>query len=130
MKKIIIILVAVLLFCQCSTMKEESSTMKEENGFCECIRKETGNEEIGNDENVFLKGELIITEGSCFPEVADKYLYIINGHEPWWNEENPWYANQLPDDVLKSISTMGLIRSFIDMPGFYQDVTIVKLILI
>ena len=110
MKKIIIILVAVLLFCQCSTMKVE-------NGFCDCIKKETGNKEIGKEENLYPTGELIITEGSCFPEVADKYQYPVYEFVDWNRmlDEERWEKRQLPDDVLKSISTLGLIRSFIDV---------------
>ena len=64
-------------------------------------------------------GELIITEGDCFPGVVDAYSYPIKiWTEEWYNmlPDEKMNACQLPDDVLKSISSLGLIRSFIDTP--------------
>ena len=65
-------------------------------------------------------GELIITEGSCFPDVMDKYIYPVRFFSEEWGrlvrEGEIKEAYQLPDSVLKSISTLGLIRSFIDIP--------------
>ena len=53
---------------------------------------------------------LIITPSDCFPDVADKYIYtIIPGPGP--------DAYQIPEEELKKISTLGLIRSFLDYPS-------------
>ena len=63
---------------------------------------------------------LIFTHGMCLPDVADKYVYpIIPGTEEWkklGSEEEAIKAYQLPDNELKNISTLGLIRSFLDIP--------------
>jgi len=111
MNKIIIILVAVLLFSQCSTTKVE-------NGFCNCTSSGTD-----NVENEFHSEELIITEGRCFPEVTDMYTYPVYEFVEWHGlpDEEKWEKRQLPDEVLASISTMGLIRSFIDMKWDFAE---------
>jgi len=60
-----------------------------------------------------------ISEGNCFPDVADKYSYPIKNEIETWKkmtDDKRMNACQLPDDVLKSISTLGLIRSFLDVP--------------
>ena len=103
MNKKINILVAVTLFClfwQCSQNKEEDPPVIE----IEC------EPDISVD-------ELIIAKDCCFPDVVDKYIYTI-GTEEWNNMLllERLEAVQLPDSVLKSISSFGLIRSFIDMP--------------
>jgi len=83
---------------------------------CQCARSndneepQTPEKEIPEEPN-YPKGELIITEGDCFPDVADKYVYPFD-YEGQMNVR----ACQLPDDALNSISTLGLIRSFIDVP--------------
>ncbi len=64
--------------------------------------------------------ELIITNGNCLPDVKDKYAYPIRpGMEEWKSlksVEEIYQACQLPDNVLKSTSTLGLVRSFLDVP--------------
>ena len=53
--------------------------------------------------------ELVIIADDCLPDVADKHVYpIIHGPEIW--------EYQIPDNVLKKTSTLGLIRSFLDHP--------------
>jgi len=91
---------------------------------CQCTNQE--NEDNSQDNSINI-GELIIVPGTCIPDVADKYVYpIVPGTEKWNNlgsEEEAIKACQLPDNVLKKISTLGLIRSFLDVPitfGFYH----------
>ncbi len=64
--------------------------------------------------------ELIITNGNCLPDVKDKYTYPIRpGMEKWRNlksVEEIYQVCQLPANVLKSTSTLGLVRSFLDVP--------------
>ena len=77
--------------------------------FCQCTK----------DVEYSVEGELIITKGCCFPDVTNKYFYPIQYGTEEWNKIHPdeWInACQLPDEVLKSISSLGLIRSFIDTP--------------
>ena len=61
--------------------------------------------------------------GACFPEVCDKYVYpIVPGMKEWINldpSEDPTKKFcQLPDKVLQSISTQGLIDALIHAPMF------------
>jgi hypothetical protein len=62
-----------------------------------------------------------ISSGSFFPAVDDRYVYpVIPGTDAWTNlggTENVYKVSQLPDNVLNSISTLGLIRSILDIPG-------------
>ena len=68
----------------------------------------------------------------CLPEVEDRYLYpAVPGSVAWANaaKEGEQYsyagifrAMQLPDDVLKNISTPGLLRSISELP--YTTVTV------
>jgi hypothetical protein len=86
--KFTITLFALYLFCQCSNNAEEKE------GFA---------------------------SGSFLPAVEDSYVYpVIPGTDAWTNlgaVENVYKVSQLPDNVLKSISTPGLIRSILDIPG-------------
>ena len=86
--------------------------------FCQCA-----NDQKTVDENEF---GLTISSGECFPEVSDQYVYpVIPGMEEWQQLESiddAYKLVQLPDEVLKSISTPGLIDALIHAPlftGFY-----------
>lgn len=83
--------------------------------FCQCSKKEVEIEPA--------EGELIIIEGCCYPEVSDMYSFPIKYETEEWYKldiDERLGVCQLPDNVLKSISTLGLIRSFIDLPhSFY-----------
>ena len=65
--------------------------------------------------------DLTISREGCFPTVGDKYVYpIVPGMIEWMyatNEEIMQFC-QLPEDVLKSISTPGLIDALIHIPFF------------
>jgi len=69
--------------------------------------------------------DLSISPGNCFPETSDKYVYpIVPGMIEWQtaNSDELLKFCQLPDDILKSISTPGLIDALIQAPlftGFY-----------
>jgi len=92
--------------------------------FCGCAND--------NDKFDIERGKLSFLPEACFPEVSDKYIYpIVPGMDEWnaaydplndvWNYD-PIIFCQLPDDVLKSISTVGLIDALIHAPlftGFY-----------
>jgi len=67
------------------------------------------------------ESELIISPpsaGVCFPEVCDKYVYPIVPGMKEWDELRYLDFCQLPDKVLKSISTHGLIDALIHTPRF------------
>lgn len=104
MNKIIVILTVISLACL----------------FCQCDKNVKY-----SDKNDIPTEELIITEGSCFPDVADKYVYPIKYKSDEWyqllRDGEILKACQLPDNVLKSISTLGLIRSFIDVPNSFRQ---------
>ena len=81
--------------------------------FCQCA-----NDKMIVDENEF---NLTISPGACFPEISDKYIYSDSKED--WIEANQVIDGtltlcQLPDDVLKSISTPGLIDALIHAPLF------------
>ena len=104
-----------VLFCRCADRKENRETPPEEIP-----------EEINPPEEIqYPTGELILVEGACFPDVADKYTYRIQlRSEEWYQLIHTTLLSvecQLPEDVLKSISTLGLIRSFIDVPYSIRD---------
>ena len=68
---------------------------------------------------------LTLYNGAGFPEVSDKYVYpIVPGMEEWKIDydietTDPWQKFcQLPDSVLKTISTPGLIDALIFAPMF------------
>ena len=57
----------------------------------------------------------------CYPEVNDKYVYSVVPGMPEWKPESMAAAYefcQLPIDVLKSISTQGLIDALVHAPLF------------
>jgi len=58
-------------------------------------------------------------QGACFPEVCDKYVYPIVPGMKEWDELRYLDFCQLPDKVLKSISTQGLIDALIHAPRFW-----------
>jgi hypothetical protein len=80
-----------------------------------------------NDGMIDVEGyELDIVQGACFPEVSDKYTYpIVPGMGEWkslGSTDEAYELCQLPDEILKSISTPGLIDALIHaplFPGFY-----------
>jgi len=72
------------------------------------------------------KVTLTVSSGACFPEVSDKYVYpIVPGMIEWQTAKSTdeiYEFCQLPDSILKSISTPGLIDALIHAPmftGFY-----------
>jgi hypothetical protein len=79
-----------------------------------------------NDALYYEEGTLHITSGVCFPETEDKYVYPVTpGMEEWQTAgdmEAVFKLIQLPDSVLSSISTLGLIDALVQAPlfsGFY-----------
>ena len=80
--------------------------------FCQCTEDKKIEQDYG----------LTILPGACFPEVKDKYVYpIVPGMIEWQQLESidaAYKLCQLPDSVLKSISTPGLIDALIHAPLF------------
>jgi hypothetical protein len=79
-----------------------------------------------NDASYNEEGTLNNTSGACFPETVDKYVYPITpGMKEWQTAgdmEAVFKLIQLPDSVLSSISTLGLIDALVQAPlfsGFY-----------
>ena len=75
------------------------------------------------DANEFLNfGITIPSEGDCFPQVKDKYIYpIVPGTKEWKrlkSHDDAIKVCQLPAKKLKSISTSGLIDALIHAPLF------------
>jgi hypothetical protein len=71
--------------------------------------------------NEVSQSDLMFVAGVCLPDVADKYTYPM---EEWANigsMDEAVKVYQLPDDVLKNISTVGLIRSFLDIPVLHSS---------
>jgi hypothetical protein len=65
------------------------------------------------------KDGLIIRPGNCLPDVKDKYVYRAFSQEEQANiktHDDFVNAGQIPENVLKEMSTLGLIRSLLDMP--------------
>lgn len=65
------------------------------------------------------KDGLIIRPGNCLPDVKDKYVYTAFSQEEQLNiktHDDFVNAGQVPEKVLKEMSTLGLIRSLLDMP--------------
>ena len=81
--------------------------------FCRC----TNDMSIVENEDNFT-----ISHSTCFPTVSDKYVYsIVPGMVEWQqlnSTDDAYQLCQLPDDVLKSISTSGLIDALIHAPLF------------
>jgi len=93
------VLLALLFFCHCSNRADVT--------------------------DMIIKDNLIFTHEECLPDVEDKYVYPITpGTEEWKNigsREDAIKVFQLPDNILKNISTLGLIRSFLDIPIWWND---------
>jgi hypothetical protein len=64
---------------------------------------------------------LIIKQTAFLPKVEDTYIYPVIDEVDWGDlgsfEEFEKTLTQLPDSVIKNISTPGLIRSFLDAPS-------------
>ena len=74
---------------------------------------------LETEESIQVEG-LILKPDVCLPDVEDKYVYPdyeVLGHLT--TEEEILAALQLPDDILNSISTFGLIRSILDFPWLW-----------
>lgn len=57
--------------------------------------------------------------GVCFPEVRDKYTYPVRpGMKEWQTSDDVFKLVQLPDRVLKSVSTPALIDALVCSPLF------------
>jgi hypothetical protein len=87
---------------------------------CQCS-KDVVNQDILIEED--HNWGLILHDGACFPDVSDKYVYpIVPGMEEWNNlgcfETPVEIFCQLPDSILKTISTSGLIDALIYAPMF------------
>lgn len=84
--------------------------------FCRCANEGLDNKPIQYDEGTTL------SRGEYFPIVSDRYEYLVPGTEEW-NQlvktgDVVVTVSQLPDDVLKSISTPGLIDALVHAPLF------------
>ena len=89
--------------------------------FCGCA-KDQMEKEIEFNVNFTIS----ISPGTCFPEVSDKYVYpIVPGMIEWQtagSTDEVYGFCQLPEKLLKSISTPALIDALIHAPlftGFY-----------
>ena len=86
--------------------------------FCQCTNQAEENNSLNSD-------DIIFTTDMCLPDVADKYVYpILPGTEEWKNlgsGEEIIKAHQIPDDTLGNISTLGLVRSFLDIPMLHSN---------
>ena len=88
--------------------------------FCRCTNEISIIEE--NEDN------FSISRGDCFPIVSDRYIYpIVPGMIEWQQLESiddTYKHCQLPDSVLKNISTPGLIDALIHAPMFTDFYTL------
>jgi hypothetical protein len=76
--------------------------------FCQCA-----------DSNMSGEGSLHVAPGVCLPEVSDRYTYsAVPGSKEWQTEDDVYTLVQLPDRILKSISTLGLIDALANAPLF------------
>ena len=90
----------LLVFYQCAN--DNKVTTEEE----ECMK-------------IQYDGLTTISCGVCFPVVSDKYVHPpMQNERPFFNEDPYNERYQVPDDVLKSISTPGLIDALIQSPYF------------
>ena len=103
-----LIILLLLVFCQCANDNNEASEKR-----CESIQYD--------EFTTIFCG----TTTDCFPVVSDKYAYPQT-QGPWIidvSTEDPYDKFcQLPNDILKSISTPGLVDALIHAPyftGFY-----------
>ena len=129
MNKIVLLFAVILFSCllfQCSVKHENELPCKD----CEEKPCEEHEYELSEDVKLYREQDKLNMEkyfnSSCFPDVEDKYVYPVkHGTEEWWkyNPRNICTGEtpiekfcQLPDSVLNSISTLRLIRSFVDAP--------------
>jgi hypothetical protein len=62
---------------------------------------------------------LQVLSGACLPEVSDRYTYpVMSGTKEWQTSDDAYQLVQLPDKVLKTISTLGLIDALVNAPLF------------
>jgi hypothetical protein len=96
MKQILIVLIFPFLLCRCAE------------------------DHKANQDEDQVDYHQIIKPGAFFPEVEDAYRYPVINDLDWGDfgsfEEFEKTLTQLPDSVIKNISTPGLIRSFLDIP--------------
>jgi hypothetical protein len=65
------------------------------------------------------EGSLLAPSGACYPGVEDSYTYpVLPGSKEWQTADDAYTLVQLPDGVLKSISTLGLIDALVRSPLF------------
>ena len=76
--------------------------------FCGCEKEKPIKEEE--------EEEIVQTPASCFPEASDKYTYPSVPNHIGWDIIKEF--SQLPDSVLESISTFGLVEALIHAPLF------------
>jgi hypothetical protein len=62
--------------------------------------------------------EITVHPGNCFPDIKDKYVYPEIPATASVNEREQ--LSQLPDKVLKSLSTYALIQSLTDRPSLFM----------
>ena len=103
-----LMILLLFVFCQCANENKKTPESEE----CETIQY-VECETIQYDELT------TITCGDCFPEVSDKYVHPpMQNERPFFNGDPYNERYQVPDDVLKSISTPGLIDALIQSPYF------------
>ena len=93
MKKIVLLLFACCFFTHCSNDMDN---------------------DVQNDSEY-----LLITPGNCFPEAKDKYVYP--NIPAMASEDEKHQLRQIPDKLLKSLSTYALIQSLIDKPSLQME---------
>ena len=108
LKNIKWIILVLLVFCRCANdmpiVENDTSVVKNDPPI------------VDSEDNP------AIFSGACFPEVSDKYVYpVVPGMKEWQqlkSMDDAYQLCQLPDDILKSISTQGLIDALIRTPLF------------
>jgi len=112
-KRIIILLSFIAFFgCQNNQLTEEKAD------------NELATEQILNEEKKGEEKDFVLTKlsGDCFPVVGDKYNYpIVPGMIEWQTANSTdeiMKFQQLPEDVLVSISTTGLVDALLFAPTF------------
>ena len=91
--------------------------------FCRCTKDHTQGKEDKVNEPIQYDERTTISTGECFPIVSDRYVFIVPQTEEGWLQffevyDDLYEFSQLSDDVLKSISTPGLIDALIHAPAF------------
>jgi hypothetical protein len=76
--------------------------------FCQC-----------KNDSMIEFGRLSVSKDTCLPKVSETYNYPITpGMEEWQKSDDVYKLVQLPAEVLKSISTSGLIDALVNSPLF------------